>query len=355
MDFQTTGEMPYANSSRTEKKAQDLFESLQNYLTDIKKDNSLLFNTGETVYIPDIHGDFVHLIITLYRHGLLEGEVSKPRFHLRNDLRYVFLGDFYDRAPDADVIDYWLNLQIKNNLVIYRLLGNHEMAFFEREQNGYPIIFPSQDSIKDIENNFQITEDLLKNIAEGKILAAYVDCNSVARNAPATLYVHSYVINDDYIELGLEPNSDIINFAIELNKRLKQHGGLAYSRFLECKNKNKYDWKQIMKSFNDDPLFNIYKNKNDIHTSFIWRRTALPRLTMYPAELDVEIPDNVYQIVGHTPVFSFNLPNQYPINKPFVLSSKKGSGKIQFSDVGIGYYYKAEFERPEVCINKNIT
>ena len=74
---------------------------------------------------------------------------------------------------------------------------------------------------------------------------------------------------------------------------------------------------------------------------------------MYPLELDIDIPDNVYQVVGHTPVFSFNLPANQETRKPFILSSKKGNGKIQFSDVGMGYYYKNDdLERPEVMINK---
>ncbi len=90
-----------------------------------------------------------------------------------------------------------------------------------------------------------------------------------------------------------------------------------------------------------------------MHTSFIWRRTGIPALNIYPTELYVEIPDDVYQIVGHTPVFSFRLPNKQSATLPFVLSSQTGTGKIQFSDVGIGYYYKKDdFERPEVIIKK---
>ncbi|MBI3589864.1 MAG: metallophosphoesterase [Candidatus Melainabacteria bacterium] len=378
-DFQTASEMPYANNDQIKNKAEILFKGLSEHLKTIQKDKSLFFKNGETVYIPDIHGDFVHLMITLHRHGLLESEVAQPHsLNLKKDFQYVFLGDFYDRAPDSDVIDYWLNNQIRNKLKIYRLIGNHEMAFFERDPNGYPMIFPSQDSIKDISNDFQITENLLRNIASGNIIAAYVTARSISDplrlvgdkaseavpieiasalprndiNQHYILYVHSYVINEDFTELELDINSDIYSFAQALNERLKTHGQYAYDLFLEHKKDGKYDWKAIMKSFNDDPLFNMYKKKNDISTSFIWRRTGLSRLNIFPCELDIEIPNDVYQIVGHTPVFSFDLPKSQEINRPFIVCAKSGGGKIQFSDVGIGYHYKNDFERPEVTLIK---
>lgn len=339
--FKTTSEMPYANSEQIKKKAEELFKKLKEYLKSINK-YDISFIQGDTVYIPDIHGDFVHLIITLHKHKLLDEDLN-----LKKDFQYVFLGDFYDRAPDSDVIDFWLNNQIKNNLNIYRLIGNHEMAFFERDPNGYPLLFPSHDSIKDIANNFTVTEDILMNIATGNILAAYTN--------DQTLYAHSYIINDDYEELGLRTNTDISIFVFSLNERLKTLGQYCFNLFKECKKSGKYNWKNIMKPFNDDPLFNIYNEKNDISTSFLWRRTALPKLKMFPAELDVDIPDNVYQIVGHTPIFLFNLPKDQLMNKPFTLRAKKGTGKIQFSDVGIGYYYKNDdFERPEVFIEQSI-
>lgn len=336
--FQTTSQMPYANSEKIRSKSESLFVKLKEHLKSIKQDESLFFIIGETVYIPDIHGDFVHLIVTLYRHGVLEADLN-----LKKDFKYVFLGDFYDRAPDSDVVDFWLNIQIKNSLEVYRLIGNHEMAFLERNKDGYPVIFPSQDSIKDASNDFQITEDLLKNIASGNILAAYC--------VDHTLYVHSYIINDDYKELGLEKNVNILDFAIALNKRFKEHGQETYNIFLNCKKEGKYNWKSIMKPFKDDPLFDIQKIKNEMHASFIWRRTGVSMLNVFPSELEAEIPDGVYQIVGHTPVFSFRIPNAQSVTLPFVLSSKNGSGKIQFSDVGMGYYYKQDsFDRPEVSI-----
>ncbi len=148
-DFQTTSEMLYANSDFIKNKSLKLIESLKEYLKSIKQDESLFFNAGETVYVPDIHGDFIHMIITLYRHGVLTNELD-----LKKDFKYVFLGDFYDRAPDSDVMDFWLNNQIKNRTEIYRLIGNHEYAFLMRKENGHPIIFPSQDAIRDMSSNF---------------------------------------------------------------------------------------------------------------------------------------------------------------------------------------------------------
>jgi len=339
-NFQTAQEMPYANIEKIKDKATDLYKKLTEHLKQIKKDKTLFFTKGETVCIPDLHGDFVHLIITLHRYGVID-----EKLNLKKDFEYVFLGDFYDRAPDSDSIDYWLNNQIKNKTKIHRLIGNHEMAFFERDPNGYPVIFPSQDSIKDITNDFTITENLFKNISEGNILAAYVN-----RIPATTLYVHSYVINDDYKELGLEVNSDIFIFAQKLNERFKVHGQYAYDVFLNQRKEGHFDWKVIMKSFNDDPLFNLYKKKNDISTSFIWRRTGVPVLNVYPVEFDVDIPNDIYQIVGHTPVFSFALPKSSETTKPFVIKAKNGTGQVQFSDVGIGYHYKSDFERPEVLI-----
>lgn len=335
--FQCAKEMPYAESAYIREKAKYLYEKLFKNLPLINQDPTLAFKKGECVYIPDLHGDFIHLIITLYRFNLIEKDLN-----LINDYKYIFLGDLYDRAPDADVIDLWINKQIKNNIQIYRLIGNHEMAFFERDEDGYPLIFPSQDSIKDMSSNFKITEDLLKNSKEGNIIAAYAKEN--------TLYVHSFIISDDFKELGLEKNTDPLKLAHTLNERFKKCSEIAYNLFLEQKKKNKFDWKQILKPFNNDPIFNLYKSKNDINISFISRRTGLPTLKIYPIELDTEIPDNIYQIVGHTPVFLFDIPDKELIHRPFILRSKTGGGRIQFSDVGIGYYYKPDTERPEVFL-----
>ena len=335
--------MPYAEAEKIQKKFLHLSDRLLGYLQSLEIDPAIFFTKGETVYIPDLHGDFVHLMQVLHRHDLLINNLE-----LKKNYRYVFLGDFYDRSPDSDVIDYWLNRQIKNNIEIYRLIGNHELAFFLRDKEGYPTIFPSQDSIKDTSNKFQVTENLLKNVAEGKIIAAFADKDS--------LYVHSYIINDDFLELELDIGSDIELFAEKLNKRFMSCGQEALDLYLTLKKTNKIDWDLIRGKFERDPLFNISQRKDDIHTSFIWRRTGLARLKMYPVELDVDIPDNVYQIVGHTPVFSFRLPKYQESDKPFVLSCKNGNGKVQFSDVGIGYYYKSDdFVRPKVIINKKFS
>ncbi len=344
--FQSTAKMSYADNTHITDKTNALVEKLIEYLKNIKKDNHLFFSNGETVYIPDIHGDFVHLITTLYRHGLLDSELNLKRTH-----DYIFLGDVYDRGHYSDCVDHWLNKQIENKTKIFRLIGNHEMGFFERDPNNFPLIFPAQDAVIDINNNFQVTENLLKNIAEGNVLAAYV-ADDKLQDYPI-LYIHSFAINDDFIELGLEKNCDVYIFAHALNERLKKHGKYAYDLFLEFKKTNRFDWKSIMKSFNEDPLFNMYSKRNDINTSFIWRRTGIPALKIFPTNInDIDIP-NIYQIVGHTPVFLFKLSN-LEINAPLVITNDERSGKIQFSDVGLGYHFKEAFDRPEVIINKKL-
>ena len=243
--FQPAAEMLYANSGLIKDKSLTLISRLKEHLKVIKQNEQLPFNKGDIVYVPDTHGDFVHMIITLYKHGVLDLDLN-----LKKEFKYVFLGDIYDRAPDSDVIDFWLNYQLENGIEIYKLIGNHEMAFLERNEEGYPIIFPSQDSIRDASNDFKITENLLKNISDGNILAAY--CNG------QTLYVHSYIMNDDYAELGLEKNSDVLDFAMTLNKRFNEHGKESYDVYWECKKKGQYNWKEIIKSFNGENIGGLY-------------------------------------------------------------------------------------------------
>ncbi|MBI1858226.1 MAG: metallophosphoesterase [Candidatus Melainabacteria bacterium] len=339
--------MSYASASAISDKAHKIFSRLKKVISSQELDEDL-YVTDDVAYIPDVHGDFIHLALTLYRHGLIDKNLELVAGH-----KYVFLGDIYDRAPDSDVIDYWLNNQINNNKEIYRLIGNHELAFFLRGEDGSPIIFPSQDSIKDISNNFCLTEQLLQGIASGHMLAAYVD-ETNTKGESVTLYVHSYVTDDDFLRLGLDADSDIVPFAQKLNERFKKLGENALGIFQDGKKSKTYHWKSIMEVFHKDSLFDFYGRKNDIDTSFIWRRTGLPLLKTYPAALDVSIPNNVYQIVGHTPVFLFNLPSKQPTNVPFVLSASAGNGKVQFSDVGIGYYYREDdLARPSVIINKD--
>lgn len=338
--------MPYADSDYIKEKYNYLRKQIVDYLPNLNIDPKLFFMTGETVTVPDLHGDFTHFIQTLYLHGAVSENLESS-----DSFSYVFLGDIYDRAPDSDVIDFWLNKQIKTNKKVFRLIGNHEIAFCVRDKEGFPIIFPSQDSIKDISNNFLITEELLRNIASGNMLAAYAETSELALQS--TLYVHSYVVDDDFLQLGLEKEANIELFAHTLNERFKLLGQKALEIFAYGKDSNNFDWEGIKGVFHEDPLFNFYGSKRDIETSFIWRRTGIPALKTYPAELDINIPNNIYQIVGHTPVFSFNLPSKQSVNKPFVLQAKVGGGMVQFSDVGIGYYYKPDdLKRPNVVINR---
>lgn len=341
--FSSSHEMLYANTKNTKKKYLLLLDRLKEYLKDLKPIRSLTYNT---VYIPDLHGDFVHLILTLHKYGLLDKNLN-----LKKSKTYVFLGDFYDRSPKSIFIDFWLNIQIRNKATVIRLIGNHELAFFNRDEEGYPKIFPSQDSIKDVENNFILTENLLHSIAAGSLTAMFVEKD----DKEYISYSHSYISNDDFQLLGLVKDSDIFKFAEILNLSLKTLGEKAYNIFLESRKGGKIRWGEIAEIFNKNLLFNSESIKNEINTSFLWRRTGIPTLKIYPSELSVEIPDNVFQIVGHTPVFLFRSVKNENIYKPFVIPSSNpdGTGKIQFSDVGVGYYYKEDdFNRPDVFIDK---
>lgn len=178
--FQMASPMLYANDLEIADKSETLMANLTFYLSSIEPDSKLFFKAGDNVPIPDIHGDFAHLITILHRHGLLN-----PELNLNKDFNYVFLGDFYNHGKDSDTVDYWLNKQIENKANIYQIAGNHELFFLVRDEEGklrfrlrdprnskeYPIT--ANDIENDIGNNFQITEELLRNIKDGNLLAAY--------------------------------------------------------------------------------------------------------------------------------------------------------------------------------------
>ena len=75
-NFQFSFEMPYANNALTKEKFDFLSDALKEHLKSIKQNELLLFNPGETVYIPDLHGDFVHLIITLHLHNIIDENLN---------------------------------------------------------------------------------------------------------------------------------------------------------------------------------------------------------------------------------------------------------------------------------------
>lgn len=343
-----TSEMIYANTNTVRQKSVALIEKLSQFIQAnkgnlaLKENPSLFFKDGDTVPISDVHGDFIHLMLTLHRHGLLDKDLN-----LKENFPYVFLGDIYDRGDDADVIDHWLNIQIQRGVKIHRLVGNHEMSFFYRTSEGYPTIHPSNDIYNDMDNNYQVTEDLLRNIANGSLLAAYLDPKKTDTGY-SKLYVHSFITNKDYERLGLEPNSDISIFVNELNKRFRECGKIAYQRFMEGRHKDKFDWEAINQPFRDDPLFTPLKTSGK-RDSIVWRRTEKVDSDHNSTEIKAEIPNNVYQIVGHTPVHYFT--GTHPGNKPLIIGVKTGNGKVQFSDVGIGYYYENDFERQALVIN----
>lgn len=347
-DFKTASPMLYANKFEIKQKYDALTHKVKDHIKTIDKDPSLFYEKGETVYIPDTHGDFVHLITTLHRHDLLDENLN-----LNPEHPYVFLGDFYDRGEDSDVVDHWLNIQIQNGIKIHRLAGNHELMFMFRDKDGNPLWEPTNDAKKDIKYNYEITENILKHIAEGTILAAYVDPKKTPEGYSVT-YSHSFFVNDDFIKLGLQPNSDIKVFVKRLNERFQNWGKLAHPRFLEQRTKGRISWRQVQKEFNEDPA-TTFRRKVDHKRSFIWRRTKVSKTDKEKHMPQVEnIPDNVIQIVGHTPIDNFDIPNLDP-TKPLLIQSQNGNGKILFGDVGMSYEYdKDSLERSNVTINKKL-
>ena len=355
--FQTASPMLYANDLEIADKAETLFARLAYYLKNIAPDPNLFFQTGDIVPIPDIHGDFVHLITTLHRHGLLNCELD-----LKKDFNYVFLGDFYNNGKDADIVDYWLNKQINNGITIYRIAGNHELFFLARDKEGklrfklrdprdgkeFPIL--ANDIEKDIENNYQVTEELLKSIKDGNLLASHTALNTKS-NIPF-LYAHTFVTTEDQKRAGVD-KEEIVSFTQSANERFRSLGAESYTRFMDSKNRGTFDWKEIAEPIFSEPLFNIfYRDKNQRVDAFFMRVTGLDAKLKIVSKINDEIPDGVYQVVGHTRIPDFDLPNSCPVNKPLILPGKDGKAFVQFSDIGMGIYYNERtYDRPEVFLN----
>ena len=319
---------------------------LTNQLIDFLADQASKYKIAvKDIYIPDLHGDIIHLILTLHNHNLLDGNLN-----LSKDHNYIFLGDVYDRGEDACLIDAWINVQVLNGSNIIRLLGNHELGFLIRKNDGLPLLHPAQDSINDVKFGFQITESLLKNMSQGNIKACHLSDLMIENYS--VFYVHSYIIEDDFKELGISVDSPIKTFSNALNTRLMKKSKEAYEIFLRGKSSGVIDWTGIRDVFLSDLMFNPETERNDMKTSFLWRRSGIANLNIYPNEILVKIPDKVYQIVGHTPVFKFNMNDNSKIKSPIIYSSSLSNGKVQFSDVGMGYFYDSDsFERPEVRLD----
>ncbi len=359
--FLQSVQMSYANETIVQEKSDNLFKTVVEYLKAIPQGNKLFFKENDIVYIPDLHGDFVHLITTLHRHNLLDTDLK-----LKNGFKYILLGDIYNRGKDSNVIDCWLNKQIERGIESYRLIGNHELFFVTRKEDGQlltvnarnhnPLFIPSNDIQADILNGYKVTEELLKNMKDGKLLAAYAALNTEI-NVPM-LYTHSFVINEDLNKLLSDGSKDIFNFVEVLNNRLQKVGKVSYECFVDCKTKDKYDWKEINAPFASDPFFNIRgRDVNGRHTSYLMRVTGLAeRPGVLSTNISDELPSGVYQTVGHTMVFHFDLPKGFPDNGPIIMSNKSKNAFVQFSDVGVGSSYKDDsFERPDVTFNKELS
>lgn len=360
--FPQAAVMPYANLGSIPEKAHALLAAISKHLESVPQEADLFFTPGDTVPIPDLHGDFVHLMLILHRHGLLEGGVPEP--HLRKEFQYVLLGDIYNRGKDADVIDFWLNKQIERGVEIYRLLGNHELFFVMRRYDGNPLCMlpikdvPFNDTERDMANDFRVTESLLKNIKDGKLLASYVSFKNENGNEASVpeLYAHTYVTSNLLEGLGLL-GQDITQGTASVNETLKKLGADSYERFMDCKVKGRYNWPDISEPFFSSSLFNIQsKNAKGMHDSYTMRITGLSKNRgKISARLPDKIPSGIYQIVGHTRVASFDVPEGFPKDRPMIFPSKDGDAFVQFSDVGIGQDFSEDsFERPRVIINKRL-
>lgn len=362
--FNTASRMLYANRDKVVEKAEKLTKRLIKHLEDIDENKELKFRSNEMVVIPDIHGDFVHLMLTLRRHGLIDDDLN-----LKKKYKCVFLGDFYNRGKDSDVVDNWFNKQIELGREVYRLIGNHELLFLLRDENGNPLVkirahdkngnitrVPANDIEKDTLNGYEITEEVLENIANGSFIAA---CSSYdKRYLIPILRTHSFVTKKDFDLLEVE-TPDVDSFAKKLNETLIELGKESYERFLDCKEKEKYNWEEIREPFTRKSFFNIFqKDSNGRFVSYINRVTGVIEVKngenttkKIATSFNDELPNGVYQIVGHTNIADFDLPRMDPI-KPIIISDNKQTSHVQFADVGIGFYYKPRsFKRPEVIIN----
>ena len=354
--FKTASPMLYANNPEIADKAETLIAYLLYHLRNTEPDPNLFFKIDDIIPIPDIHGDFVHLITILYKHGFLDSELN-----LKKDFKYIFLGDFYNRGKDADIVDYWLNKQINNGSKIYRIAGNHELFFLARDEEGklrfklrdprtgeqFPI--PVFDVDNDVGNNYLLTEELLKSIRDGNLLAAYTRLDT--QNNIPILYAHTFTTQEDQKRAGTH-EEEIVSFVETTNERFKSLGTECYQRFIDFKNRGKFDWIEISEPLFSEPLFNIfYRDKNQRVDAFFMRVTGLNNKLKIISEINDEIPQGVYQVVGHTRVRDFDLPEGHPINKPLILPDKEGKAFVQFSDIGIGFYYNSEnLDRPEAMI-----
>lgn len=120
---------------------------------------------------------------------------------------------------------------------------------------------------------------------------------------------------------------------------------------MDGKQKGKYNWDEIKEPFYDSKAGS---------TSFLMRITGVVnkgKKSKVKATLeDYNIPKGVYQIVGHTMIRHFDLPNGYSSDRPLIIPDEENEAFVQFSDVGIGFNYKYKsLSRPKVVINRDLS
>lgn len=353
-EFKMAPILTYAKSQEVENKALNLFDRIIDHLKDYKVEQDIAFTENESVHLPDIHGDIVHLLFTLYRHNLIDLDLNLNRTH-----KYQILGDVYDRGNDADVVDYWLNRQIENGVTIYRLIGDHEINFFTNEKD---LIAPCNDMLNDAtKRDYQLTEELLLGMQEGKLLGAYLEYDS--NTGVPIVYAHSFFTNKDFEHVEIETTNPAA-FVTELNKRVIKAAQISLKQLQQSKriksetiNDEEYkhtiiDGLAVGKPFTDEKLLDITKGIDLKRSSYMMRR---PKITDQQ-RLDEKLPAGILQITGHTPTRSSAFINDIDI--PLIIQDALGTSSVLFSDIAFGYsslslYDEENFRRPSVIINRN--
>lgn len=81
------------------------------------------------------------------------------------------------------------------------------------------------------------------------------------------------------------------------------------------------------------------------------RVTGVTNKLKITTNINDQIPEGIYQIVGHTKVCDFDLLEGCVVNRPLILSDSASKAFIQFTDIATGKYYDSKnLERPDVSI-----
>lgn len=326
----------YAKESAIITKQELFHEGFTRSLQQIDKAPSSFFKKGETVCIPDVHGDYILLIQLLYKHDLLDKNLN-----LKKDFNYIFLGDIYDKEEESDVVDAWINDQIQNGINIKRLVGNHEIMFACRNSDGDCIYTPAEDVQRDKRNGYQITEEILRQMSNGNLVAAasHIDL----KTGRLVLDSHSFTTDEDfrYAGVGL---GDINGYVDAANDQLIKVARESLERFKFNQESNFSGWRawsDIYEPFENNFLFNVRGKEpgSRVRTSPLNRRPLSSSGNRNIGNLDhFNLPENVVQYIGHTPVHFLDAESGEDNCCPVALSSAGSKNSfVVFNDLALGY------------------